>query len=318
MKRLLSTLIFLSCFPVIATAETPDNGRINLFQDTDFQHGFNVVSATETPGPIDFEFSDPSSGPFWDLGPHHSRYDIRKSTLKIDDTGREFSDPGKTIRIYRDEKGESVLRLDVHADKEYSRPRKINENWIHLLIQHNFSDREKVRLADIKELVFSMDVHVRKCENLLTPEEYDPKIHCGQATPYFIFSNGNHDSPDYGDYIWFGVPLFDSRYEAQNLYAELDGDPKTIGTGKLIYVLDGATTFRENYAGVNPFFGEWAHVEIDLRPHAQEALDAAQKRGLLTHTSFDELEFRHFNLGWEVPGTFDCSLEIKNLKLLYQ
>ncbi|MDO5553175.1 MAG: hypothetical protein Q4G68_05400 [Planctomycetia bacterium] len=303
-------LCVLTCS--LALAQPPTE----LFEDTEFLRGFNVVSSPKGPGKLDFGLAEEDALPFWTLAPLNSRFDLLNASLKkFDDGSCEFKDPTKTVRLYRNEQKEQVLRLDLCTEQEYLRPRKLNEPWPHLLILHDYSPGESVQIAQTEDLIFSMDVRVRKCDNLMKPEDYDSALHCGQATPYFVFANRNPNSEDFNDYIWFGVPLFDSRTEVQPPYAALDGDPKILGTGKLIYVLDGATVISENYGGINPFFGEWAHLEIDLCDSVEEALKRAHAMGLLTKTTMADLAFTHFNLGWEVTGTFDCSLEIKNLRM---
>ncbi|MEQ1841458.1 MAG: hypothetical protein ABL994_13705 [Verrucomicrobiales bacterium] len=47
----------------------------------------------------------------------------------------------------------------------------------------------------------------------------------------------------------------------------------------------------------------------------KEALVATQAKGLMTKTRFEDLHATSFNLGWEVPGPYDCEISLKNLSL---
>ena len=109
--------------------------------------------------------------------------------------------------------------------------------------------------------------------------------------------------------------LFDDRAEVQEQYVEVDGDPRTIGTGKLIYRLGDQKTIDDVMSGVNPYSKQWTHIEIDLVQYVTEALKTAKERGFMTHTDVGDLKLAHFNYGWETPGTYSASLAIKNLRL---
>lgn len=331
-------------------------GGENRFRDADFERPIRVTAipragagAVEL-GTLDFfpeRDKDEAAEPFWRLAAHYSKYDLTKAPLQISDDGeRSFATPGSVVSLRR-ENGETVLRLDVSADAEYDAPRQVNQPWPHLLLQRDFLPDEFLPL-DKGPVLFSFDVKINPWENRLGADD-DPNLHCAQTNAYFAIRNVNSDSPDYNEYIWFGVPLFDSRHEIVPPYIALDGDPKVLGTGKLIYTLGGAAAYEKIYSGLekrpgvfsssnggrskfselaeenltekplsnedNPRFGRWCRGKIDLADASRGALLAAQERGLLAHTVPSDLRIVHFNFGWEVPGTFRCSMEIKNLSL---
>ncbi|MDO4586446.1 MAG: hypothetical protein Q4C95_04025 [Planctomycetia bacterium] len=312
-KRLLSYLVLIFSFPSCLFAQKIDN----LFEDSDFQKGFTVVSIEKgKQGILNFNKSNSVDVPFWTLCQHYSRYNIAESPIQfISDNIAEYKNEGKRVRLERNEANETILFLDVYADQEYQKTRKLNEPWPHLLISHDFPFSERLNFSKTQSFEFSMDVRIGDCQNLMSSDDYDPALHCAQTTAYFVIVNDSPNSPDYQDYIWFGVPIFDSRYEIIEPYAELDGDPKILGTGKLIYTLGGKEIFDKLYDHKNPKNHEWVHLQVNLLDYIPSALETAQKRGLLTQTSLSDLNFAHFNLGWEVPGGFRCSMEIKNIKL---
>ena len=85
---------------------------------------------------------------------------------------------------------------------------------------------------------------------------------------------------------------------------------KADATGKFICTLEGER-FYDKPTGD----GEWHTLEGDLIPLVKEALAAAQEKGFLRATAFEDLQATSFNLGWEVPGPYDCSITLKNLRL---
>ncbi len=315
--------LLFCCFVQADDSTVAKTDRFNFFRDDQFKRGFYVVNEGKSEGILPFSTFQKTL-PWWTLAEHASQYDITKVPLTFQDkTMVEYRDPGKMVQIQRTEQGENILRLNVYGEQEYKQPRKkASDPWVHLLLSKNFAPQEQAELNGPEALCFSCDLRVAQCENRMKPDDYDSRLHCGQTTIYFIFQNLNKKSADYGDYLWFGIYVYDSRYILPEERIMIDGSTKVAegekrGTGKLIYVPGGEKALNEFYHGNNPADFKWVHVEANLSRYVQEALSTAQQKGFLTHTSLPELKIGHFNFGWEVTGTFDCSLEIKNLNLFY-
>lgn len=306
------------------SGETPSCVERELFEDLRFERGFRVVDIARNPMNLGVlkltsqkkRESVDSDEPVWGLAQHNSKYDLSRCEVHTEGNKRYVETPGQCVSLFCNEQNETVLSLRVSTDKEYAAPRRANEPWIHLLLVYDFPLRSRVAFKDVDSLVFSCDARVADWERRQTEESFNPNIHATQASVYFAIPNGNGASEDANDYIWFGVSFFDDRYEIQSDYVELDGDPKTIGTGKLIYRLGGQKTIDTILGGVNPYKGDWAHIEIDLKRYLPDALEAAKKRGLLTHSVPDDFVVSHFNFGWETPGVYESTLEIKNIRLI--
>lgn len=302
-------------------------GAENQLPDADFHRGFTVepiLQVKEPPrrlGNIFFDGdnrAEENSGteePAWILAPHYTRYDITKTALLEENGWLIHGTRGEEIAL-REANGERILRLSVRTDQQYDRPRRLNEPWPHLLLVQSFP-ADRFNGLDHRSLVFSFDVKIDSWENCMSSEEYDRTLHTAQTTAYFIVKNVRKGSPDQNDYIWLGIPIFDARYRVILPYCALDGNPEVLGTGKLIYTLGGEDAYESVYGGDNPYDGQWCHGEIDLTTKLKEALDRAKERGFLTQTEISDLAVVHFNVGWEVPGTFRASMEIKNLRLAF-
>ncbi|MBP5621666.1 MAG: hypothetical protein J6X44_06595 [Thermoguttaceae bacterium] len=317
-------VVLLQALPtVLIKADEPKDEpkTTELFGDLNFEKGFLVVDGSgrlgtlrlQVPG-LDNSNSD-GDEPVWVLAQHNSRFDLTKGEIETRENYAASTTPGQRVALERNGQGELVLFLDVSTDKEYLAPRKNGEPWIHLLLVQDFPVGKRVSFGDVDSLVFSCDARVNDWKRLMKVDEFDDKIHATQASVYFAISNDNPESPDFRDYIWFGISFFDDRWEVQSQYVEIDGDPRTIGTGKLIYRLGEQKTIDDLMGGVNPYSKKWTHIEIDLARYVGAMLSAAQERGLLTQTNVSELKLSHFNYGWETPGTYDASLAIKNLSL---
>lgn len=319
---LLAFCVSETSFVNVAYATDGNDRSVELFQDLNFEKGFLLVDGPKNLGVLRLPTpgSEPSTSsndivPDWKLAQHNSKYNLIDGERLFNDSVSSTTTLGQRVAFEKNGDGELVLFLDVAADKEYSAPRKAGEPWIHLLLVQDFPVGKRVSFGEVDSLIFSCDARVNYWKRLMTDDEFDAGLHATQASIYFAISNDNPNSPDYRDYIWFGISFFDDRTEVQSQYVEIDGDPKTIGTGKLIYRLGEQKTIDDLMGGVNPYSGKWTHVEIDLRKYIDDMLDAAQERGLLTKTNVSELRLSHFNYGWETPGTYCSSLAIKKLSL---
>ncbi|MBP3531827.1 MAG: hypothetical protein J6K25_11710 [Thermoguttaceae bacterium] len=330
-------------------AEKSVASSVELFGDLNFERGFEIVNGPKTLGVLRLPFdgeNDKAGGsgetggigetenpsklgktgetseavaaaPTWKLAQHHSKFDLsRPETQTATATEARAATPGLAVARTKTPDGSVALRLEVAADAEYDAPRRADQNWLHLLLQRDFPPSERVSFADVESLVFTCDAQVLRSERLMSADEFNPNLHATQASVYFAISNDDPESPDFRDYIWFGVSFFDDRWEIQTDYVAVDGDPKSIGTGKLIYRLGERRTIDDILGGVNPFSKKPVRIEIDLAKYLGGALQAAKERGFLTETRVEQMKLAHFNFGWETPGTYRAALEIKNPRLV--
>jgi hypothetical protein len=59
--------------------------------------------------------------------------------------------------------------------------------------------------------------------------------------------------------------------------------------------------------------GSWVAVEKDLLPYIKSGLACAVERGYLSSPNLRDYAVANMNIGWEVPGTFDVSMQIRDL-----
>jgi hypothetical protein len=293
---------------------------VELFGDLNFERGFEIFDGPEKLGDLRLPLANEKTSdaaPTWKLAQHHSKYDLsRPETTTATETEARAATPGLAVARTKTPDGSVALRLEVAADAEYDAPRRADQNWLHLLLQRDFAPSERVSFADVESLVFTCDAQILRSERLTPDAEYDVNLHTTQASVYFAISNDDPESADFRDYVWFGVSFFDDRYEIQTDYVAVDGDPKTIGTGKLIYRLGEQRTIDDILGGVNPYSKKPVRIEIDLAQYLGDALQAAKERGFLTETRVEQMKMGHFNFGWETPGTYAAALEIKNPRLV--
>ena len=296
--------------------------NVEYFKDPDYRRGIDIACANYRldkffRGNVYFS-GERDQQPWWVGAQHFSRYEIIGTEPCMKNGMFGYHNDGKSLAVYQDVDGHEVIHLEVFGDREYV-PGEKRGNWPHLLIGGEFLEQTPVRIHTYRSLTYSMGVRIVYCDNKMTPEEYDPVKHCAQTTAYLTLQNIDRMSPAFGEFIWFGIPIFDSRHDFPAPFRIIDGDPEDNAergaTGAIIYVLGGEDFLQKYYSGVNPAAGEWAGLSIDILPYAREALKAAQEKGLMRRTSFEQLGVGSFNIGWEVTGVFNCAMELKNIQL---
>lgn len=232
----------------------------------------------------------------------HSRYDLAGTTPEKKDSTVTFRNNGK--RMVRSDAG--TLLLEITTSTEYDKPRTESEPWPHLLIQQDFEVRPNI--GKLEKLIFSIDLKLDKCENKMTESQLDPYMHTAQSPLYFVLKNVNSQSPDYNYSIWFGIPSFDYRYTKMTEEPHVAWDK---GTSMYMYQCAqlpvwGDISFHDN---------QWHTANIDILPLIVSAVDTMKIKGNLLETQLSDLELTGMNFGWEIPGTFDAGIFIKNLSL---
>jgi hypothetical protein len=124
--------------------------------------------------------------------------------------------------------------------------------------------------------------------------------------------NRNHQSTGFGDYYWFGVPLYDARDRLPRAHKAVDkGSDRKPATGKFIFNPGG-----ERYTTNSAHDGDWVAIDKDLLPLIREGLETAWDKGFL-QDSHDPADYRlmAMNTGWEVTGPLDVEMQLKGLRL---
>ncbi len=133
----------------------------------------------------------------------------------------------------------------------------------------------------------------------------DPALHAAQLQLFFIVKEVAPEAS--GDFLWFGVPFFDSRQEFPPPHRAKDGG-KADATGKLIYTIDGREVLSSPLGR-----GNRVAIRKDLLPAIREALAYAVESRFLASGDPGRYAVANMNLGWEMPGAFDAAVEIRGL-----
>lgn len=326
MKRfLLIILAIISitlCFGCKNNDKKDDNKKdeapktFELIVDNKFECGFTLSPANKTDAPdsrwplaYDFKYLDPSKATVWQVGQHGCYYGLAdhyvlgEKQVVCENGYYIIEDESKAIKV-NPEKG--ALVMELNASKEYDHPRKDKEEWPHILFAEAFSAQPMIK--DLESLVLQMNILMHKSEKHMTDAEYNPSLHTIQYIMYiYVYSAATLDA---GQYMFFGIPIYDYRYKVMSEQGMIDAG--TAGnTGNFIYQM---STYEYLPNGLT--VGKEEHIEIDLIQSLGNALILAQTYGKFTNSTIDDLYITSMNIGFEIPGTFDCSVELSGLSLM--
>ncbi len=310
-------VLFLSVFYTLCSAT--EKPWIPLIDDTALQNGVNVISPKEGVR-IEQGVLQPfgvEKKPAWDLDQWSCRFTLADSKPeKQTDGSVKYADPGKSIVFYprNDDAKPGEIRpgfsLAVRGIEEYQNDYPhVGQAWPHLLIERPFI--QQPRLTDLDAVRFRIKFRITEHVRLDKPGWSD-SYHTGQCQCYLTVNNLNTESPGYGDYLWFGIPMFDERYDHIAEYKALDfSTPEKAGTGKFINIVGSRTFFQEKAKD-----GGWITIDYDVLPLLKEAVDSAWERGYLSKSkNIEDYGLGCMNLGWEVPGPINVNVDCADFSL---
>lgn len=294
-------------------SRNPYAGYYEYLHDIGFKSGFTVSSTVNGSGVSDIGKLRIAEGtsPVWSLAQWGSRYDIMNNAeiLPVSENGAHsfFSipvdgTPAKRVVVY----DSGAVSLELNASLEYDSPRTAFQTWPHLLLAQNWNGLllDVSRASDIRLIMdFSLDKFV-DCMN----GEENPSLHAAQFVWYVTLQNRNTNSAGYGEYLWFGLNLYDNRKDFPAFYAALDN-----GTSAFIYQPD-AHKIRSEAVEI----GKIISIDFPLLDYAKSAFELARERNFMKNTQWSDIRIGSMNTGFEIPGTYDIAVTIYNMSIKYK
>ncbi|MBN2138065.1 MAG: family 16 glycosylhydrolase [Sedimentisphaerales bacterium] len=290
----------------------PGEASLPLFTDTKFSRGF-VLGYPDSSKGRDVEavldLGNNENKPAWRLCQWATKYSLARSKPAPNSHGDFiYENKGKKIVVAGPNSPNADLTLEIRGDAEYGPDaRKQGQGWPHLLIEQ---DTARIYpLNNFDAVTLNISFKLLHCRANMSPQQYDPALHAAQFQLFLIVRNVHEASKDHNEYFWFGVPFFDSRTEIPGPFMAKDTG-KGDATGKFIYTIDG----RE-VNSTPPARGDWIKLQEDLLPHIKAGLKEAVKRGYFADSDVEHYAIVNMNLGWEIPGSFNAAVQIRDFSL---
>ena len=309
-KALYSYGVGVSAYATSLTSTT-----YNSIKDSFYTNGLKVYGTDDVNTSVSGNIYTLNEGatPTWEFGQWASEEDIYSKGVKTVDNGvYTFEDTVKTLRLNTNT-GDAYM--EIRGTQEYESGRQEGESWPHILLQQTWYNSDLVRLADMQSLYMRMDYKVSLLGETKSHNTNTSQLHCAQAVWYITLQNRNGDSADdYGDYIWFGLPLYDNRYVGQTWGGYSIDNEKDSATGAVIYQVP-----TENWApnGVLPNQEVTVSVNFDIASYAKSAFEYAKSNyGVFANTAWEDIYIGSMNIGIEIPGSYDIGISVSNLGLI--
>lgn len=305
------TVVSRVLVPGLAALLCWSSPAIETFRDLPLAGGLNLSAVNSGAKPLEIGVvlrGDASARPEWRLAQWGTRYCLLDATERSVPGGTRISrNAGKKVTIQPGGLAGDGVTLQVDGAAEFNGAlRKEGEVWPHLLLEQRVP--KDFQVAGLASLDFHLAFRVDHCSSA-NVTALNPALHTAQVTAYWTVHNRNPESADHGEMIWFGIPLFDARHEIPEGHSAVDqGSP--FASGKFIHTVEGSRFYNGPTGD-----GSWHELTCNLVPLLEEALASAQEKGFMTGTRFQDLYATSFNIGWEVPGPYDCAITLKGLSL---
>jgi predicted phosphodiesterase len=287
--------------------------RRPLLLDTHFRNGFLLSYPDPRKGhavEATLDLGDSNNKPAWRLCQWGTKYSLAKAHCNHHANGSiSYNNKAKSVLVGAEDSDNRDLILEIKGSSEYgTKARKYGESWPHLLIEQQIY--KVYPLDQLVKLYLALRIKLLYSENHMTREIYNPALHTAQFQMFLVVRNVNKQSKSYGNYYWFGVPFYDSRYDIPPSHKASDSG-KADATGRFIYTIAGDQVYTEHLKK-----NQWVEINANLLPHIESGLEEAAGRGYLTDSHPSDYAVTEMNLGWELPGTFNASIQIRDLEIL--
>jgi hypothetical protein len=303
----IAALLFGILVSMPLQAQQPGRELIN---DPHFQNGFLLLEPKPGKRVVYGAITEDAAAgkPSWDLGQWSSKYPLTAEvTKRLANGGFCFTNVAKRVCVGAPGTAEADLRFAVNASAEYGdRARKSqDEPWIHLLAQQDIANPPS--LTELARCPFHVEARLIRSV-LFQTNQYTPALHAAQFTIYLTVANRNPKSPGYGQYFWFGIPVYDNRSRIAPSFQARDFG----GTAMFIYNLPSDVFAKESTHD-----GQWVTFASDVLPLMRDGLKAGWKGGFMPGSvEFADYRVTGIFLGWELPGIFDVEMQVRNLSLV--
>ena len=307
-----------------------ENGVVELLNDLNFSKGFSVTlfhsnsSNGNLAGYLDYDGNKADGSNIWRMAQWGCTKDMAaEGVFERNGSVITYNDGGKFLQVDTAKTG--AITLGIKGSEEYTKDADGNirdrvdsaENWPHILIEQSVN----ADTGDCKHLYMEVNYKVTQCESLVDRELYpvNPDLNAAQFQWFITLTDMNPNSESYGNSMWFGFSMFDTRAlnGTPSGFASYDGG-KEDSTGLFIYMLSLQSVAGQQSGAVNiptAVVGKDVSVKVDILPYINQALKIARQNGAMKGASADQLAIGSTNIGWELPGNYDVEVEISYLNM---
>lgn len=310
MKKLLLFVFAFAMLPLASGAQE----AANAFRDPGFKRGFNVVpsgfAADTLSGVL---LVDSTATPVWNLRQFNSKFNIARNEYENIGNRYFFRVPGNGNMLAKAlvaNPAKGSLTLECNASAEYKGIRRSQQPWVYMTAD---APTDTVSLAKCKEARFALSYRVlsyEDCMGFLANKGF----HAATYRIALMLRNVNRASQAYGMHLRLGLVLFDNRYMGAPCEAKLVANPSPLGED-FSYFPKSSMYLPAPLNAKLPKVRQAVDINVDLIPVLKEALRTAESHEMLSDTEVGDWQIVACDLGWEMTGTYNAALSVRNLQL---
>ena len=276
--------------------------NVSILNDGNFSNGFNLrgLDSSTDSGTCKVINYGTDSTPQWSMAQWWSKHNLKDGEEIIENDRYSLKDESKSVEVNR-KYGTITLGLD--GSKEFDTYNVIPPSkWPHLLIEQSISGAQ---VKDAEKIEAKLDFTLTVNEDLRESNGVGSQA---QFAWFIYIQDTNPESEGYGNFLWFGLNIFDSTkvYAPKTNQQDMAGGP-----GNYIYTLGAADIMTERVK-VNKNI----RFTVDILPHIKEALEKAQSDGFMLGTSVSDCSVTGTNIGWEVFDRWNESITIFDIDIV--
>ena len=317
---------------LIERPRVDDGKTYELLQDLNFSRGiwvtqFHSNSSGGVPaGYFDYGGKKAPGDYIWSVGQWGCKVDFLSAIEReggfTRDGGKITYDDGSKVLSF-DATKTGNIRVAIKGSLEYGQDEDgnwldrpdVTYNWPHNIIGQEINCPD---ISDAEKIMMEVEYTVNSCDRLPTTP-VNPDMHAAQFQWFITFTNKNPESPSYGESMWFGFSMFDTRSVGgtPSGMAAYDGG-KEDNTGMFIYMfsLENAAYMDGNEVTLpTAVVGQKRTVKVDILPFVQAGLESAAKQGALEGAQISDLMIGSTNIGIELPGSYDVDVQIHSMNM---
>jgi len=290
-----------------ATAAS-DTDTVQTIADTFYKNGLSIISPDGSTTTTATTVNDGAT-PSWIVG----QWDSVGSLNNTSEENGVFTywDSAKMLSI---DTNTGAIAMDMKGSVEYANGGRtqVAEDWPHLLMQQDYFGDKLIHLSEMESVNMQMKYTVTKCTEPIPEHNYDkPKLHCAQFVWYITLQNRTEGHEDFGKYMWFGMVLFDNRYQG----AVYERTNKTADNSDQFIYQPGTADWSPT--GTMATLNETMTIDFNILDVAKVAYNEATKWSrwdqVFSSTTWEDLYVGSMNFGIEIPGTYDMSVDIEHV-----
>ncbi len=290
-----------------------------LMQDKGWDNGF-YVGHYEQSNTVDMEsriwqYNETDEKPLWNIAPLWNTYDLWEH--KVVDGNKYVLTDDKGINTLTYNPEEKSMSMRLNATKIYNGEPHDPETykwWPHLLLDQKESvpvDKEK-NSVNADRMYIELDMRVTDFKDTLNQEGSNV---CSFLAYFYLKTDKNPAAK-----IWYGIRLF------PNLSASTSTTPgwaPDSAAHMYMYGITPADIFGGIENSFNPEKGvvavsdEWKHIRVDITEHIDRCIEWANRdKAYGVEVTKEDLYFNGGNIGFEINGNYDMTVEIKNVDIV--